>query len=123
MSSFQTLKPILWTNNLEETIAFYRDILHFELLNHDAALGWAALAHGNIEILLSLPNAHFEFKQPKFTGSFYFEIPDVDDFWVEITDKTKVCYPIENFEYGMREFAIFDNNGYLLQFGMALSNE
>jgi hypothetical protein len=35
----------------------------------------------------------------------------------ELKDKTKVCYPIETFGYGMREFAIFDNNGYLLQFG------
>jgi hypothetical protein len=26
-------------------------------------------------------------------------------------------YTIENFEYGMREFAIYDNNGYMLQFG------
>jgi len=32
-------------------------------------------------------------------------------------EETRVCYPIENFAYGMREFAIYDNNGYLLQFG------
>jgi len=28
-----------------------------------------------------------------------------------------VVYPIESFDYGMREFAIRDNNGYILQFG------
>lgn len=28
-----------------------------------------------------------------------------------------VVYPIETFAYGMREFAIRDNNGYILQFG------
>jgi len=32
----------------------------------------------------------------------------------------RICYPIETFEYGMREFAIYDNNGYLLQFGEAV---
>ena len=33
------------------------------------------------------------------------------------------CYPIEDFHYGMREFAIFDNNGYLLQFGQPLARK
>jgi hypothetical protein len=26
-------------------------------------------------------------------------------------DKARLCYPVENFEYGMREFAVYDNNG------------
>lgn len=37
--------------------------------------------------------------------------------WWKLKDKARVCYGIEIFEYGMREFAIYDNNGYLLQFG------
>lgn len=32
----------------------------------------------------------------------------------------RVCYAIENFGYGMREFGVYDNNGYLLQFGQPL---
>ena len=35
-------------------------------------------------------------------------------------DKAEVVYPIEDFDYGMREFAIRDNNGYLLQFGQEI---
>ncbi|MGQ0540780.1 MAG: hypothetical protein ACT4O9_02875 [Blastocatellia bacterium] len=31
-------------------------------------------------------------------------------------DKALVCYDIEDFPYGMREFAVYDNNGYILQF-------
>jgi len=30
---------------------------------------------------------------------------------------TEIVYPIEDFDYGMREFAIRDSNGYCLQFG------
>jgi hypothetical protein len=37
-----------------------------------------------------------------------------------VTYKAGACYPIEDFEYGRREFAIFDNNGYLLQFGQEI---
>ena len=35
----------------------------------------------------------------------------------KLKDKCKVCYPIETFDYGMREFGVYDINGYLLQFG------
>ena len=38
-----------------------------------------------------------------------------------VKDHAQVCYPIEDFHYGMREFAIFDNNGYLLQFGQPVA--
>jgi hypothetical protein len=45
----------------------------------------------------------------------------VDGLWQRLKDRARVCYPIENFEYGMRELAIYDNNGYLLQFGQPAS--
>jgi len=40
------------------------------------------------------------------------------------SSKTKqtIVYPIENFYYGMREFAIRDNNGYILQFGQEITD-
>ncbi len=57
-----------------------------------------------------------------FTGSFYFSTDDVDAMWARLKDKAKVCYGIENFDYGMRKFAVYDNNGYLLQFGQAIES-
>ena len=51
--------------------------------------------------MVATPNAHRPFDTPR----------------VAVKDHVRVCYPIEDFHYGMREFAIFDNNGYLLQFG------
>lgn len=38
----------------------------------------------------------------------------------ELKDKAKVCYDIEDFCYGMREFAIYDNNDNLQQFGQEI---
>lgn len=57
------------------------------------------------------------------TGSFYFNTNDVDGMWAELKDRTTICYGIEDFEHGMREFAIYDNNGYILQFGQELVTE
>jgi hypothetical protein len=55
-------------------------------------------------------------------GSLYFRVREVDGLWLQLKDRARICYPIETFEYGMREFAIYDNNGYLFQFGEAVTD-
>ncbi len=114
---FNTLRPIMWTEQLDETIQFYCTILGFHIGEQNSDWGWASLLKDNIEIMLSLPNRHEDFDQPKFSGSFYFDVDNVDELWLKIKDKVPICYPIETFEWKMREFAIYDNNGYILQFG------
>ncbi len=47
------------------------------------------------------------------TGSLYFKTDDVDALWLRLKDRCKVEYPLEDFDYGMREFAIRDNSDYL----------
>lgn len=116
------LTPILWTENLEETVKFYTDILSFICHEINEDWGWAALGKDNIGIMLAVPNQHTPFEKSFFTGTFYFRTDEVDKIWDELKNKAKVCYPIDNFEYGMREFAIFDNNGYMLQFGQEISS-
>ena len=56
-----------------------------------------------------------------FSGSFYFTLENVNELWEELKNKCTIAYPIENFEWETREFAIFDNNGYMLQFGQDIS--
>jgi hypothetical protein len=60
---------------------------------------------------------HAPFAAPAFTGSLYFDVDDAVVLWTALKDIADVCYPREAFHYGMREFAISDNNGYVLQFG------
>ncbi len=67
--------------------------------------------------MFSTPNAHRGFEKPALTGSIYIETEEVDKNWSEIKDKVKISYEIETFDYGMREFAFFDNNEYLIQYG------
>jgi|SRR5271166_2290317 len=112
------LVPILWTNELEKTIQFYHDVIGFECVNRME--GWASLRNDDVELMLSLPNAHEPFDKIQFTGSFYFHADNVDQVWEQVKDKATTVYPIENFDYGMREFAIRDNNGYILQFGQEI---
>ena len=114
---FNNLSPMLNTNDIEESVNFYVQHLGFECKALDHESGWASVQHGDIRIMFSIPNVHAFFEHPFFTGSLYFNVKDVDTLWKKLKDEANVCYPIEDFEYGMREFAIYDNNGYLLQFG------
>ena len=70
--------------------------------------------------MIATPNAHVPFSTPGFTGSFYFNVDDVAALWADVKDRVEVAYPMEEFHYGMREFAIYDNNGYMLQFGSSM---
>ncbi|HTA38303.1 MAG TPA: VOC family protein [Candidatus Acidoferrales bacterium] len=109
------LTPLLRVADLDATIAFYHDVLGFTCLNRMD--GWALMANGGVELMIALPNAHEPFDGAALTGSLYFLDDDVDATYESIKDRVDIVYPIETFDYGMREFAIRDNNGYCLQFG------
>jgi uncharacterized glyoxalase superfamily protein PhnB len=114
------LTPMLRTWDLRGFIAFYTGVLGSECESVSGDWGWAALTRDEVGIMLAVSNQHTEETEPSFTGSLYFTTDDADGLWRRFKDKARVCYPIEDFEYGMREFGIYDNNGYLLQFGQAI---
>ena len=114
------VSPILWTNQLEESVEFYSHILLFECDAFDREAGWAKMRKGEAVIMLSRPVEKKSFVKPAFTGSLYLYTNNVVSEWELVKDLATVCYPLEKFESGMWEFGIFDNNGYLLQFGQAI---
>ncbi len=114
------LTPILCVKDLGASIGFYVDVLGFACLNSSDS--WASLGRDDVEVMLSLPNAHSPLDRLQFSGSFYFRTDDVEAWWHRLKDSARIVYPIENFFYGMREFAIEDNNGYCLQFGQEIED-
>lgn len=107
--------PMLTVAAIEPAVAFYRDVLGFQCVS--VFEGWACVSLDGVEVMFALPNQHLPFTAPMMTGSLYFKTDDVGALWLRLKDLCKVEYPLEDFEYGMREFAIRDNSGYLLQFG------
>ena len=120
---FKKLIPMLWTDKLNESLEFYTGILGFTQGERRDDWGWAAVYRDDIEIMLAVPNEHIPFERSIFTGTFYIYTDQVDELWEDIKEKVKVLYPIDDFEYGMREFAIYDNNGYMLQFGKSMNED
>jgi uncharacterized glyoxalase superfamily protein PhnB len=115
-----TFGPMLWTEDLKGSVDFYVDVLGFTCQTFREDWGWASLSQGDIWFMLSRPFKNSAYDKIGFTGSFYFTTDEVDQIWDELKDKVKVCYGIEDFHYGMREFGIYDNNGYLIQFGQPI---
>lgn len=115
------LRPMLWTEDLDKTIEFFVDVIGFACIEKNEDWGWASLSLDDVWIMLAKPNEHTPYEKIGFTGSFYFTTTNVDAMWAKVRDKARVCYGIEEFDWGMREFAIYDNNGYLLQFGQEIA--
>lgn len=122
MTKFTAVRPILWTENMDDTIGFYTQVLGFKLLGRNDDWNWASLRKDEVQIMLSQPNEHEKSEKIGFSGSFYFNVDQVDELWEDLKTKAKICYEIETFEWEMREFAIYDNNGYILQFGQPVDN-
>ncbi|WP_346319997.1 VOC family protein [Chitinophaga sp. YIM B06452] len=115
--------PTLTTPLLQETIDFYVNVLDFTCKTMDEQWKFASIKKDQVTMQLVHPQAKFPFgsedpfDQPVFTGAIYIHMEGVDELWEKVKDKAEVCFPVQNFDYGMREFGIYDNNGYLLQFG------
>lgn len=117
-----SIVPVLWVTDVPESIHFYCDVLGFTCTVQ--MNGWANLEKDGVELMLSLSNAHVPFEKSHFTGTLYFRLDQpaqVDNLWQQVKEKVRVIYPVENFDYSMREFGIYDNNGYMLNFGSAIS--
>lgn len=118
---FQSITPIIWTEQLHESIDFYCNTLGFSCDEYNKEWGWASLSKDDCGLMMARPNEHTAFKKPTFTGTFYIRVDDVETLWRSLKDKVRIVYELETFEWGMKEFAVYDNNGYMLQFGQDIT--
>jgi catechol 2,3-dioxygenase-like lactoylglutathione lyase family enzyme len=115
---FQKLAPILTTEDMDRSVRFYVDVLGFTCGMQTP--GYSNLYRDAVRIMLGAPNAHGEWKGPKFTGQLYIGLEtaeEVDVLWAKVKDRAEVIYAVDDFDYDMREFGIRDDSGYSLAFG------
>ena len=61
-------------------------------------------------------------ESPVMTGSICLYPDDVDALWEELKEKVEIAWPLQDMEYGIREFAIHGPSGYILNFGKAIDS-
>jgi uncharacterized glyoxalase superfamily protein PhnB len=86
---------------------------------------YAPVKNGDVEMMFqaessftedvpALKNSHME-----ASCTFYMELENIEDFYEKIKDKVEIVKELCTTWYGMREFYIRDNNGYILTFAEA----
>lgn len=130
------LTPNLMVGNVKETVEFYRNNLNFNLvmavpetqdgvlteIPEDKDIIFALVKNGNIEFQFQSENslkedlsvfANFSIGA---SASFYINVKNIESFYNDVKEKVEVVKELAANWYGMNEFYIRDNNGYVLGF-------
>ena len=119
------LIPMLESDDLEATINFYTQTLGFrafDIMKEEGKPYWCNLQRDDAEIMFTSRNSHSQVPKATFTGVLYFYLDNVDELWQELREKVTVEWEPQDFGYGMYEFAIRDNNGFILTFGQTVES-
>jgi predicted enzyme related to lactoylglutathione lyase len=106
----------LEVNNLEESVAFYRDSLGFEVSKHspESEPPLATVQAGNLKISLA---QHLETMLKRGRGvSFFIGVSDVDDYYNQLRAKGVEVYPPADEGWGGRFITLEDPDKYRLFF-------
>lgn len=123
------MAPLLQVYDMPTSIAFYRDTLGFEVVEHspprpEVMFHWALLRRDGVELMLN--TAYDEGQRPaspdrvrvaahEDTGLF-FSCPDVDAMYEHLRAKGAAKAEPKDAWYGMRQLYITDPDGYGLCF-------
>jgi lactoylglutathione lyase len=119
------LTPNLIVSNVEHSVAFYRDVLGFEVtatVPDATPYVFASLTSGSVEIFLNAvepATAEYPpFKDRPIGGTFtmFIEVAGIDDVHAALQSRVRIVMPLEKKWYGVTEFAFEDPDGYLITF-------
>lgn len=119
------LTPNLIASNVERSLAFYRDVLGFQVTGtvpDDGPLVFAMLQSGSVEIFLNASEPTVA-EYPAFKGrsiggtlTLFIEIANIQQAYDSLKDRVPVVMPLEKKWYGLTEFAFTDPDGYVITF-------
>lgn len=122
---FTSVIPNLVAGDMARAVAFYRDVLGFELVRSvpdEAPFVFAWLQRDGATVffneLKTVQHDLPELVTGPIGGTFtlYVTMSGVDALWASVKDRAAVVMPIVTQPYGMREFAIRDSEGYVVMF-------
>jgi lactoylglutathione lyase len=127
--SFVSATPNLLVADMPASLAFYRDVLGFELVRSvpdEAPYVFVWLKRGGVELFLNDVKvvASLTVKlEAGGTSTLYVDVSDVKTLLDQLTGRAQIVMPLTDQFYGMREFAILDPDGYLLTFAQRIARE
>ena len=112
---FWKLTPHLPVKDVVETVEWYKQNLGFgEEWYYGNPITDGGCRRDEVRVLFGVSSGPF---QPLENISLILFVSNVDEVYNEIKGKGhRIIKEIQTYDYGIREFAIFDCNGYMLRF-------
>lgn len=119
------LTPNLIVSNVEQSVAFYRDVLGFTVamtVPDAPPYVFAGVTSGGVEVFFNAPEAAYEeypaFKSQPIGGTLtlFFEVTEIEQAYAALAPKVRVVMPLEKKWYGMTEFGFLDPDGYVITY-------
>jgi lactoylglutathione lyase len=126
---FITATPNLLVSDMAASVTFYRDVLKFGIertVPDQAPYVFVWLKRDSVELFLNEMKtvaAVFPNLRAGGTSTLYVVVDDVNSLMDEVTGRAQIAMPLIDQFYGMREFAIFDPDGYLITFAQRIAAE
>src|SRR5262245_42419203 len=117
VAEFKTIVPVLKVANMQRAVDFYTGVLGFTVCWRAANDGGGenCMMGADATNLLLSTGSHLG-DQPQFTGTLYFHMAGVREFFERGKNQVEFVWPLERMEYGQTEFGIKDCDGYTLAF-------
>lgn len=133
MTRLQGVRPMIDVKDVAATVAWYTDVLGFELTNsmgdEGGELFWASFTRDGVSMMCNKLHTHDEPdedhghehpSEPVFTGSLYVNVDEIDELALDLGGKTGLLFGPVDQPHGMREIGVLDPDGYVLIFGMPI---
>jgi len=129
---FKSITPNLMVESVDETVEFYCGILGFSIMasvpESNGKLLFAILVKDSLSIMAQERKSLIE-EYPVLSdckvqpsGTLYITIDNFIEFYEQLRGKCNVLCDVHTTSYGAKEFAIRDNNGYVLTFAEKLGD-
>lgn len=126
MSNFIQVTPFMHVTDLERTLAFFTDILGFEVRYRDANYAYVHRETAGFRILEQTGPEGAPPGNRRFC--YYIDVRDVDELYAELKPKLDTLprgdvYGPVNQRYGQRELLVLAPDGNVLAFGQAINKD
>ena len=123
---YTRLTTNLMVESVDETVAFYQNILGFTMINSvpddNGNLQFAIMSKDGLALMFQEKNNLIEecpiLNTPEVhpSATLYIMVDDFNSLYSDLKSKHEILADIHETFYGAKEFAIADNNGYVLTF-------
>jgi catechol 2,3-dioxygenase-like lactoylglutathione lyase family enzyme len=124
MAGFKRIVPVLKVSDMQKSVDLYTGVIGFSVAWRAANDGGGEnrMLQADATALLLSTGSHLGDK-PQFSGTLYFHMAGVQEFFERVKDRAEVVWPLEAIDYGQREFGIRDGDGYTLAFAEPLEGD